>query len=121
MEKLDKPFTDEQKLNFLTKFNYERGLRIEETDIALYALEDNEILQGDEVIIDPDYEEKQAKKQKQERIEEIKEELNELDLKSIRSIRANETDRIAQYEIQAQTLRNELNKLIKELEEENEI
>ena len=67
------------------------------------------------IILDPDYDKKELIRRKQERIEQIKEELDELDLKSIRSIRANETDRIAQYETQAQVLRNEMHNLVQEL------
>lgn len=75
------------------------------------------IYSNGEIILNPNYEQEQLIKQKQARIEEIKEELNELDLKSIRSIRANETDRISQYEQEAQTLRDELNELISEIKE----
>lgn len=82
----------------------------------IYDESDKYIYQNGEIILDPDYEEKQEIKRKQERIEEIKKELDSLDLKSIRSIRANETDRIAQYEAQAQALRDEMHDLIQEIE-----
>lgn len=122
MYKLDKPYTEQEKTNFIFRYNqncFREGFncRIEETETSLYALEDNEIIVDGQVIVNPNYEQEQLIKQKQEQIEEIKEELNELDLKSIRSIRANETDRISQYEQEAQTLRDELNELISEIKE----
>lgn len=59
--KLDKPFTQQQKNEFLEKYNRDENiLIIEETETALYALEANEIMVDGEPTIDPDYEEKQA-------------------------------------------------------------
>lgn len=60
------------------------------------------------IILDPDYEAKQEIKKNVKRIEEIKDELSALDCKSIRAIRANETDKILEYEIKAQNLRDEM-------------
>ena len=74
--KLEKPFTQQQKDEFLNAYNRgENMLLIEETEEALYALEDNEIMvTNDEGIlvptIDPDYEAKQAQKEK-ERIAQL--------------------------------------------------
>lgn len=48
--KLDKPYTDEQYVDFIVEYNYNQGLEIQEGDVALYALQPWEILQGDEVI-----------------------------------------------------------------------
>ena len=50
MYKLNKPYNQTQKNNFLSQYNRKQNLRIEETDIALYALEPWEILENDEVI-----------------------------------------------------------------------
>ncbi len=59
--KLDKPYTDEQRANFIVEYNHNQGLIIEETDTALYALESYEKLVGDEVIDNTEeYEQKQA-------------------------------------------------------------
>ena len=59
--KLDKPFTQQQKNEFLDKYNRDENmLRIEETETALYALEANEIMVDGEPVIDPEYEAKQA-------------------------------------------------------------
>ena len=46
-----------------------------------------------------------------QKIASIKEQLSEIDLKSIRAIRSGETDYIAEYEAQAEALRNELAEL----------
>lgn len=56
-------------------------------------------------------EEKDIEHQKQERKQEILKELDELDLKSIRAIRSNDTEYIAEYEQQAEALREELRTL----------
>lgn len=70
--RLNKPFTAEEKDNFIFKYNqdcFHEGYhcRIEETDKALFALEPNEIMVDGEPVIDPDYEEKEKQKE-QERI-----------------------------------------------------
>jgi hypothetical protein len=69
--RLNKPYTDEQYLNFIVTYNHNQNLRIEETQHYLFALEDNEILDGENAIIDPDYEEKQKQKER-ERIAHLK-------------------------------------------------
>lgn len=64
--KLDKPFTQQQKNEFLDKYNRnENMLRIEETETALYALEVNEIMVDGVPVIDPEYEAKQAQAEAQ--------------------------------------------------------
>ena len=66
--KLEKPFTQQQKNEFLEKYNRDENmLQIEETETALYALETNEIMVEGVPAVDPDYEEKQAQAE-QERI-----------------------------------------------------
>lgn len=50
MNKLLKPYTLEERVNFIVENNHNNGLRIEETETALYALKDCEILQNDEII-----------------------------------------------------------------------
>ena len=73
--RLNKPFTAEEKDNFIFKYNqdcFHEGYhcRIEETDEALFALEDNEIMVDGEPVIDPDYEEKQ-KQAEEERVNNL--------------------------------------------------
>lgn len=71
--KLDKPFTEDEKLNFIVNYNHSQGLNIKESDTALYALEVNELWneQRQEPYIDPEYEEKQKEKEA-ERIGNLK-------------------------------------------------
>lgn len=65
--RLDKPYTTEQRADFVSEYNAIQGLIIEETEVALFALEKNEIMVDGEPIVDPDYEEKQKQKE-QERV-----------------------------------------------------
>lgn len=58
-----------------------------------------------------------AEQAKQARIAELKKQLDAIDLRSIRAIRASETERIAQYEAQAQELRAELQELMNETQQ----
>lgn len=54
---LKKPCTDEQRIEFLATYNDNMSLRAVDTDMFLFALEDNEIMGEKEIIIDvPDYE-----------------------------------------------------------------
>lgn len=48
--KLEKPYIEKQRADFIVAYNYTKGLRIEETSAALYALEAWELLDGDRVI-----------------------------------------------------------------------
>ena len=75
MYKLDKPYKEDKKTEFIFKYNqdcFKEGYkcRIEETEAALYALEENEILQGNEVIIDPTYEARHLEEVKKLKIQE---------------------------------------------------
>lgn len=45
-----KPFSTEERLSFIIDYNYNKGLRIEESENAIYALEDWEILDKENVI-----------------------------------------------------------------------
>ena len=77
--KLEKPYNLIERADFVTKYNHEMGLSIEETETALFALEDNEIIENGMPVINPNYEKEQAEKQKQIRLEELKLQLEELD------------------------------------------
>lgn len=50
MYKLQKPYKENDRLNFVVKYNHNQGLNIHETESALYALEPWEKLEGDTVI-----------------------------------------------------------------------
>lgn len=68
---LEKPYSEKEKIEFIVKYNHNKGLRIEETEIALYALEANEIMVDGVPQVDPEYEAKQEAKEK-ERIGNLK-------------------------------------------------
>ena len=53
--KLQKPYTDKQRADFVVKYNHNGGLRIEETDTALFALEPHEMMHDGEVVENPNY------------------------------------------------------------------
>lgn len=71
--KLEYPYTDEERMNFIVEYNHNRDLRIETVDnyfgdtnfATYYALEANELLVNGEVIIDPGYEAKQEQARKE--------------------------------------------------------
>jgi hypothetical protein len=65
MYKLNKPYTTKERAHFIVTYNHNKGLTIEETDKALYALEVNEIMQDGEPVINPDYEKEQEQKRKE--------------------------------------------------------
>ena len=60
--KLEQPYTDFEKADFIVKYNHKRGMLIEETeDGTLYALEKNEIMINDVPEINENYEEELAR------------------------------------------------------------
>ena len=64
--KLNKPYTDKQRADFIVRYNYNQGLIIKETDIALYALQPFEKLVNDEVVDNTEeYEQEQAQIEKE--------------------------------------------------------
>lgn len=69
--KLDKPFTNKQRADFVVNYNHKQSLTIEETDKALYALQPWEILQGDEVVDNTQEYEAQQAQEEAERIKEL--------------------------------------------------
>ena len=68
---LRKPITEEERMNFIVQYNHNNGLRIEDTELFLFALEPNEIMGEKEVegviipypVINSHYEEEQAEKE----------------------------------------------------------
>ena len=62
--KLKKPYTSKQRMDFIVRYNHQKGLKIEETQDVLYALEENEIMQNGIPIIDDEYEEKRKQKER---------------------------------------------------------
>ena len=56
--KLEKPYTDFERADFIVEYNHKRGMLIEETeDGTFYALEKNEIMINGVAEINPNYEE----------------------------------------------------------------
>lgn len=71
--KLEKPYTDKQRADFVVKYNHNQGLIIEETDTAFYALEPDEIMQEGVPVKNPDYETQQLEAAKEAKLLENKE------------------------------------------------
>lgn len=88
--KLEKPYTERQRCDFIVEHNHNNSLKIIEEANCIYALEEDEILQNGEIIKDPEYQEKKQKTLAKQEYEKIQEEINELDLKRIRAICENE-------------------------------
>jgi len=65
---LQKPFTSKQKADFIVKYNHRQGLRIEETEEALFALEPYENLLNGEVVDNSIEYEAQLAHQERERL-----------------------------------------------------
>ncbi len=63
--KLLKPYTQQEKNDFIIEYNRNQGLEIKETSVALYALLPNEIMVNGVPSVDPDYEAKQAQKERE--------------------------------------------------------
>ena len=53
---IKKPITDKQRADFIVEYNHNQGLRIEDTEMFLFALEPDEIMGEKEIEIDvPDF------------------------------------------------------------------
>ena len=74
--KLEKPYTDKERADFVVLYNHNQGLIIEETDTALYALDADEIMQNGVPIKNPNYAAEQLEVEKAKRLEENKEAYN---------------------------------------------
>lgn len=74
--KLEKPYTDKERADFVVLYNHNQGLIIVETDTALYALEADEIMQNGVPIKNPNYAAEQLEVEKAKRLEENKEAYN---------------------------------------------
>ena len=73
---LKKPYTDTQRADFIVEYNRKNGLKIEETDKNLFALEPNEIIVDGEPVIDPDYEQEHFEQVKALKLKENDEKVN---------------------------------------------
>ena len=70
--KIEKPLSIEERANFIVEYNHNQGLRIEETDLAMYALEPWELLEGDEVVDNTEAWEAEQEQKERERIAKLK-------------------------------------------------
>ncbi len=69
--KLNNPYTEAQRLDFIVQYNHNQGLRIEEGVTGLYALEVWEILEGDEIIDNKEAWEAEQERKEKERIAKL--------------------------------------------------
>lgn len=71
--KLDKPYTDDERADFIVLHNYNNRRLIEETDDAIYALEPGEKLENGEIVPDTDYPARQLAEAKAAKLAQNKE------------------------------------------------
>ncbi len=88
--KLEKPYTEKERMDFIVTYNHNQGLLIKTTENAVYALEEDEIFEDGVPVKDPDYETKKRKKEIKMQIFELQNKLTELDGKRIRAVCENE-------------------------------
>lgn len=69
--KLEKPLSIQERADFIVEYNHNKGLRIDETDLAIYALEAWELLEGDEVIDNTEAYEAEQELKERERIAKL--------------------------------------------------
>ena len=72
MYKIEKPLTIQERADFIVEYNHNKGLRIEETSKALYALEAWELLEGDNVIDNTEAWKAEQEQKERERIAKLK-------------------------------------------------
>ena len=70
--KIKKPLSIQERADFIVEYNHNKGLRIEETDLAMYALEAWELLESDEVIDNTEAWEAKQELKERERIGNLK-------------------------------------------------
>lgn len=71
--KLEKPYTDRERADFVVLYNHNQGLIIEETDTALYALAADEIMQNGVPVKNPNYAAEQLEAEKAAKYKEANE------------------------------------------------
>lgn len=69
--KLNKPYEEEQRMDFIVEYNHNQGLNIEETEEALYALEPWEAIEDGEVVDHKEEWEAEQAKKEEERINNL--------------------------------------------------
>lgn len=66
-----KPYTEQDRIEFIVKYNHQMGLIIQETDEAIYALESNEIMIDNKPQSDPDYDNKMLEQERGLKLQEL--------------------------------------------------
>lgn len=69
--KLEQPYTDIERADFIVKYNHQQNLEIVETEEYLYALEPNEYYEDGEIKINENYEAEQLQVAKDAKYNEI--------------------------------------------------
>ena len=72
MYKIEKPLSIQERADFIVEYNHNKGLIIEETDLAMYALEPWELLEGDEVVDNTEAYNAELVQKERERIAQLK-------------------------------------------------
>lgn len=72
MYKIEKPLSTQERADFIVEYNHNKGLQIEETDLAMYALEPWELLEGDEVVDNTEAWQAEQELKERERIAKLK-------------------------------------------------
>ena len=67
---LEKPCTAKEQADFISLHNHQNGMKIEFTEDAIFALEENEIMIDNEPAIDEEYEAKKLILVKEEKLKE---------------------------------------------------
>lgn len=84
---LIKPFKETDRLDFIVKYNHQMGLKIVETEEAIWALSPNEMVENGVIKLNPSYETENQINNIEIKLQNIQTKLNDLDLKSIRALR----------------------------------
>ena len=111
---LNKPYTEEQKMNFIVDNNHNKGYEIRETETALEAWGSTE--------------EEIQEQEKQNQINELIQQLDDIDLRTVRPLRAiqsgqgTEEDQqmLNELETQAEEIRQQIRDLQNNSDEETE-
>ena len=72
MYKIEKPLSIQERADFIVEYNHNKGLKIEETDLAMYALEAWELLEGDNIIDNTEAWQAEQEQKERERIGNLK-------------------------------------------------
>ena len=109
--KLNKPYTEKERMDFIVEYNHKKGLYISKVEDGMIALEADEMIENGVPVKNPNYNAQKAKEEIKIEIQELKDKLVELDSKRIRAVCENEI----KDETTGETWLEHYNKLIREL------